>query len=185
MSTQGMNAPTSDGYRSDWATPQPLVDSVAHMLGCEWFDMDVCALDATKKAPSYYGPDHIEPVSRDALKRPWYGVCWCNPPFPSPVASQFVRKALEEADENVMTAILLPVTKLEQPFAIELLQHRHLAAMIYIEGRIAFEADGKPVGGNRCGSMIWIIQRRPVPAAPAIGVIKRFDGCYVPRWIRG
>lgn len=68
-----MNTDVMFSSKSDlWETPQDLFDK----LDAEFhFNLDVCALPENAKCAAYYTPE------MDGLSQPWYGRCWCNPPY--------------------------------------------------------------------------------------------------------
>lgn len=84
--------------KTEWETPQALFYELYMEFG---FTLDVCATKYNAKLPEYYSPE------MDALKRPWPGVCWCNPPYGRDVG-QWVQKASEEAQKGATVVMLLP-----------------------------------------------------------------------------
>lgn len=81
-----------------WATPQHFYD----LLDMEFhFSLDVCALPENAKCRAYYTPEI------DGLSQPWYGRCWCNPPYGRQVG-RWVKKAAESAAEGATVVMLLP-----------------------------------------------------------------------------
>ena len=81
-----------------WATPQYFFD----ILDKEFhFNLDVCAIPENSKCQAYYTPE------MDGLSQPWYGRCWCNPPYGRQVGL-WVAKAAESADSGATVVMLLP-----------------------------------------------------------------------------
>jgi phage N-6-adenine-methyltransferase len=71
--------------KQDWETPE----SVFAPLNAEFgFTLDVCATAENAKCSRYFT------ATNDALKQPWEGVCWMNPPFGT--QGTWVRKAYTE-----------------------------------------------------------------------------------------
>jgi phage N-6-adenine-methyltransferase len=55
-----------------WETPQFVFDMLNKEFG---FTLDVCAINENSKCILYYSPES------NSLSRPWFGVCWMNPPY--------------------------------------------------------------------------------------------------------
>ena len=94
-----MNTDVMFSSKSDlWETPQDLFDK----LDAEFhFNLDVCALPENAKCAAYYTPE------MDGLSQPWYGRCWCNPPYGRQVC-RWVEKAIRSALEGATVVMLLP-----------------------------------------------------------------------------
>lgn len=81
-----------------WATPQDFFNK----LDAEFhFNLDVCALPENAKCAAFYTPE------MDGLSQPWYGRCWCNPPYGRQVG-RWVAKAAQSAAEGATVVMLLP-----------------------------------------------------------------------------
>lgn len=81
-----------------WETPQDFFD----LLDAEFhFNLDVCALPENTKCAAYYTPE------MDGLHQPWYGRCWCNPPYGRSV-NKWVRKGYLSSKEGALVVMLLP-----------------------------------------------------------------------------
>jgi phage N-6-adenine-methyltransferase len=79
----------------DWATPQAFFD--------EWnsyfdFDLDACADDHNAKCANYYTKED------DALKQPWSGRVWMNPPYGREI-EQWMHKAYNCGAEVVVCLV--------------------------------------------------------------------------------
>ncbi|MDL2267961.1 phage N-6-adenine-methyltransferase [Desulfovibrio sp. OttesenSCG-928-G15] len=61
--------------KMDWETPPELFARCNEKWGP--FDLDVCALPHNAKCDAFYDPTY------DGLRSPWFGTCWCNPPYKS------------------------------------------------------------------------------------------------------
>lgn len=94
-----MNTDVMFSSKTDmWATPQSFFDE----LDSEFhFNLDVCATPANTKCAAYYTKEI------DGLKQPWYGVCWCNPPYGRTIG-EWVKKAVESANNGAIVVMLLP-----------------------------------------------------------------------------
>ena len=167
--------PTAEGYRGDWATPQGLVDAVAAMCAIP-FRLDVCATKETAKAPAYFGPDHDDPMMRDALAIEWpcTGI-WCNPPFERKVAKQFAARCAAVASNHGFCALLLPTSNSDQLWHAQMMMEPCVIGLIDVVGRVAFEIDGVGVRGNSAGTQIVLMAKGSIRRGMAYGVIWR-DG---------
>lgn len=94
-----MNADVMFSSKTDlWETPKDFFDK----LDAEFrFNLDVCALPENAKCAAFYSPDV------DGLSQPWYGNCWCNPPYGRQVG-RWVAKAAQSAAEGATVVMLLP-----------------------------------------------------------------------------
>jgi len=73
--------------RQDWPTPWELFRHWDDLQGP--FELDVCAFPHNSKCSTFYTPE------QDGLSMPWFGVCWCNPPY-GKVLNQWIKKAVDE-----------------------------------------------------------------------------------------
>ncbi len=94
-----MNADVMFSSKTDlWETPKDFFDK----LDAEFqFNLDVCALPENAKCAPFYTPE------MDGLSQPWYGNCWCNPPYGRQVG-RWVAKAAQSAAEGATVVMLLP-----------------------------------------------------------------------------
>ena len=74
------------GTGSDlWATPWAIVREACGRMGWPMPTLDIAAVEATKKAPRWLGPDHPFESLRDGLTAHMTqgnrNVAWCNPPW--------------------------------------------------------------------------------------------------------
>lgn len=81
-----------------WETPQELFDSLDSVFH---FDLDVCAVPENAKCENFFSPD------QDGLAMPWYGTCWCNPPY-GRLVGRWVKKAFDSYLEGCSVVMLLP-----------------------------------------------------------------------------
>lgn len=81
-----------------WETPQWLYDRLDNEFH---FNLDVCATPENAKCSAYYTPE------MDGLSQPWYGCCWCNPPYGRELY-KWVSKARNTANSGNIVVMLLP-----------------------------------------------------------------------------
>lgn len=108
-----LNTTLMFGKASDeWSTPQDFFDDLDAKYG---FGIDAAARLGNTKLDCFFGPDHPNPLCRDALVPSWYEVarangvdpiCWLNPPYSK--CRAFVAKAREAALEGCVVVMLLP-----------------------------------------------------------------------------
>ena len=125
-----------------WETPQKFFDG----LDAEFhFDLDVCAIPENAKCSAYYTPE------MDGLTQPWYGRCWCNPPYGREIG-KWVKKAAQSAEEGSLIVMLLPART----------DTRWFHEYIYGKAEIRFVCGRLKFGGGNCNapfpSMICIFR---------------------------
>lgn len=81
-----------------WETPQSFFDKLNEEFH---FNLDVCAIPENTKCYAYYTPE------MDGLSQPWYGRCWCNPPYGRDIG-RWVEKADMSAKRGALVVMLLP-----------------------------------------------------------------------------
>lgn len=94
---------------STWTTPQDFFDKLNDEFH---FTLDAAALKSSAKVDNYFGPDHIDPSRRDALKCDWRTAAddwwiWLNPPYGREI-KDFMRKADAEAQTGAKIVALVP-----------------------------------------------------------------------------
>lgn len=114
-----------------WETPQDFFDQ----LNLEFhFTLDVCALPENSKCCNYYTP------AMDGLTMPWFGVCWCNPPYGRKIG-QWVRRAFYSSLCGSTVVMLLPARTDTRWF------HDYIygkAEIRFIKGRLKFGVSAQP-----------------------------------------
>lgn len=108
-----------------WETPQDFFGELDEEFR---FDLDVCALPENAKCAAYYTPE------MDGLSQPWYGRCWCNPPYGRQIGA-WVAKAAASAMDGAIVVMLLPARTDTRWF------HRyiyHRAEIRFVPGRLKF-----------------------------------------------
>ncbi len=97
--------------KDDWATPPGTVAYALRCLDLDAFDLDAAALDGTRKAAEYLGPDHVAPGRRDALGVAWASLgasIWLNPPYSRAGGGllRWLGKCVEASDQGATVAAL-------------------------------------------------------------------------------
>ena len=101
LGVQGDNMNTKLLFSSNsdmWETPQWLFDKLNSEFN---FDLDVCAVPENAKCAAYYTP------IMDGLNQPWYGRCWCNPPYGRNI-DKWIKKAYKSYCDGALVVMLLP-----------------------------------------------------------------------------
>ena len=122
-----MNTDVMFSSKTDlWETPQVLFDQLNNEFH---FNLDVCALPENAKCAAYYTPE------MNGLVQPWYGNCWCNPPYGRKIG-EWVKRAHNHARERTKTVILLPARTDTQWFHDYILNPKR--EIRFIRGRLKF-----------------------------------------------
>lgn len=109
----------------EWSTPPEFFKA----LDAEFhFNVDVCATGENAKCTAYYTPE------MDGLSKPWYGRCWCNPPYGKGVG-RWVEKAAQSAREGGLVVMLLPARTDTKWFHDYILGQ---AEIRFVRGRLKF-----------------------------------------------
>lgn len=109
---------------AEWATPEALfqeLDDVFH------FDLDACASPANAKCAHYFTKDD------DALRQPWRGTVWMNPPYGREIGA-FMRKAHEESMRGATVVCLVPA-RTDTAWWHRYARRGHI---IFLRGRLKF-----------------------------------------------
>jgi phage N-6-adenine-methyltransferase len=108
----------------DWGTPDPMVKALRAQFP---FVLDVAASDENKKAPNYYGLDHVWSDWRDGLARDWHADAWesvtdyaggplwafMNPPYSREQGIRiepWIAKAYEESLKGLGVVAVIPAS---------------------------------------------------------------------------
>ena len=88
--------------RNDWETP----DELFNEMNAEFcFTVDLAASAENAKCKRYFTADD------NALRQPWKGVCWLNPPYGEARDNRlavWVKKAWEESQRGATVVMLIP-----------------------------------------------------------------------------
>ena len=102
-----LNTAVMFGRASDeWRTPLEFYMALHVEFG---FDVDVAATAENTQMIRYFGPDHHNPLLRDALAfewRPYAQTAWMNPPYSR--VREFIAKAALEAAMGCTVVCLVP-----------------------------------------------------------------------------
>ena len=82
---------TSVGKRNEWQTPEHWLDRVRKVL--KTIDLDPAT---TRKANESVQAEFIYTKEDDGLTRPWFGNCFCNPPYGAGLIRPFCEKMVAE-----------------------------------------------------------------------------------------
>lgn len=122
--------------RDDWETPQDFFDKLNTQYH---FTLDPCSSNTNAKCSKHY-------TERDnGLEQDWGGeVVFCNPPYSRKGGQDlWVKKCYEESlKPNTTVVALLPARTDTKRFHQYILNK---AEIIWIEGRLVFEINGKPI----------------------------------------
>jgi phage N-6-adenine-methyltransferase len=130
-----------------YETPWPIVQAIERESGVP-FDLDVAALPHNAKAPAYLPPPF-------GLRLPWFGRCWCNPPYEDQEA--WIARAHWWAGQTGATTALLVLASTSALYWRRLVWER--AAVDFYEGRVAFidPSTGKPRPGfSLASALVWV-----------------------------
>lgn len=108
-----------------WETPKDFFKKLDQEFH---FNLDVCAVSENAKCAAYYTPE------QDGLFQPWYGRCWCNPPYGREII-KWVKKASDSAKDGATVVMLLPARTDTKWF------HEYIlgkAEIRFVRGRLKF-----------------------------------------------
>lgn len=114
------------------ATPNWFIHRLEVTLG-RAFELDVCALRRTSKAPRYYSP------AKDGLTQHWLGLWWCNPPYAD--IMPWVERGLEQSERWRSTGWFLLPSRTDTAWFHRLrrAEREDQAQIGFLEYRIPFE----------------------------------------------
>lgn len=94
-----MNGKALHGHadRNQWTTPRELFD----LLNAEFH--------FTHDAASWPGNELAPAIGANALREPWSGTVFVNPPYAGRELAMWIRKAWEEAQRGATVVVLVPV----------------------------------------------------------------------------
>lgn len=122
----GWKVSTSQSKRSDWGTPP----AIYHALDKEFdFTVDVAASPENAKHVKYVTLDV------DALRMPWYGRVFCNPPYGRKLADWVKKARLECLERETIVVMLLPARTGNRWFHDYVLP---FAEIRFIQGRLSY-----------------------------------------------
>jgi len=124
--------PPAAARSDEWYTDPELLGRVRVVLGRIHLDPASCPrAQRVVQAVRWYGRGD------GALRRPWSGQTWLNPPFSLPLLAQFVRHLLAEYEARRVPAAMLivPGDRTNQPWCQELIG---AASVCWPKRRVAF-----------------------------------------------
>ena len=110
----------------EWATPLDFFQALDREFG---FDLDVCATPSNAKCKRYYTRHE------DGLVQPWFGTCWCNPPYGREI-SLWVEKAMRSAKEGRATVVCLVPARTDTKWWHDYVSQA--AEVRFVKGRLKF-----------------------------------------------
>lgn len=131
--------------KEEWETPQELFDRLNNEFH---FDLDVCAISENSKCKKYYTP------SDDALRQPWIGCVWCNPPYGRKIGS-WIKKAHEEHEKHGSTIVMLLPARTDTKWFHEYIYNKQ--EIRFIKGRLKF---GNSKNSAPFPSMIVVFEKK-------------------------
>ena len=142
-----MNPGMYSSARSEWGTPQALVDT---LYGQFPFTLDVCATTENAKCHRYVTPEE------DGLTADWramagIGWCWMNPPYGRDIA-KWVEKAARERERGAAIVALLPARTDTRWWQAHV---NGCAELWFIRGRIKFDGAKDPAPFPSMLAVYW------------------------------
>ena len=127
-------------HKSDcWETPPELFSVYDREFH---FDCDVAADHENTKVK-----DNWIAEGSDALKCPWGGRNWCNPPYSKVL--DFTKKATEEAQKGNLTVMLIPA-RTDTRFFHDYIYNKPNVEVRFLKGRVKFiNPNGKLLRGTK------------------------------------
>ncbi len=119
------------GAGGEWATPWKFFNQQAEKYGP--FDLDVCADNHNAKCWDFISPE------QDALRQPWRGVCWMNPPYGRDLG-KWILKAWRETSlpGHARRVVCLLPARTDARWWHDYVQ-KYAAKIEFIRGRLKFE----------------------------------------------
>jgi phage N-6-adenine-methyltransferase len=133
---------------NNWATPQDLVDLIAHEL--DWkFTLDPCATPETAKCDEFCTPED------DGLSQSWKGhTVFCNPPYGRELPPWII-KGSEEFDEETKLCFLVTPRTDTTWWHESVPSASHLW---FLQGRVPFEDAENPRNSPNAPSCLVLFQ---------------------------
>lgn len=127
--------------KDNWETPSDFYNKLNEEFG---FDLDPCCNEKNKKCKNYFTSE------QDGLKQDWGGyTVFCNPPYSkSGKQDEWVKKCYEESKKDGTTVVALLPARTDTKRFHKYIWNGNCSEIRFIEGRLFFELDGKPVVGK-------------------------------------
>lgn len=170
MQANGKPHVSNNSGNNEWYTPPSIVDLARSVMGVIDFDpasSDVANL--TVKASEYVTED------MDGLKAQWHGRVWLNPPYSSPLISQFCEATVAAyTDGKIQEACVLTNNATETRWLQDLFSVA--SAVCFLKGRIKFlDKDGVASNAPLQGQCITYIGKN---AGRFIDVFSEVGRCF-------
>ena len=134
----------------NWRTPGELF----FWLNAEFhFDIDAAA----SKENALVEDSYIT-AEEDALKTPWLGTCFCNPPYS--LIGSFVQRAYEQSQEHHTTNVVLIPAYTDPKYWSDYVMRAH--EIRFLKGRLSFiDEDGMKKTSARFPSVVVVFKHIP------------------------
>lgn len=116
-----------------WETPQDFFDAMNDEFH---FNLDVCAIPENAKCGRFYTPED------DALKQPWNGRAWCNPPYGRDIG-KWCEKAQNEIKTNAEIIVMLIHARTDTKWFHKWLYQKPNVELRFVKGRLKFGGGGE------------------------------------------
>ena len=142
-----MSSASGINVNNDWYTPEFWLKPVWDIFGK--IDLDPAS---SIKANETVNASNIFTIGQNGLKQDWYGKVFLNPPFSSPMLSNFLKKAVKEYESGrVEEMIILTNSGTDTKWSKIITDKSTVAFTI---GRISFvRPNGSSVGSTSRGQM--------------------------------
>lgn len=143
---------SSERDSDQWETPKAVVDWVRYQSGWPAFDFDAAANELNRKASRWAG--RCSPDTTDGLLGEWVGsTVWLNPPYSN--QGLWLARAAREGQKRRVAALVMPSfdARYWRPTVWEAATEVWL-----LEGRIAFERNGRAFPGGSVRSCVILYQ---------------------------
>jgi site-specific DNA-methyltransferase (adenine-specific) len=114
-----------------WGTPRAFFDPQSARYGP--FDLDVCATGINARCRDFISPE------QDALRQPWHGVCWMNPPYSRDIG-KWILKAWRETEMpgHAKRVVCLLPARTDTRWWHDYVQ-KYASRIEFVRGRLKFE----------------------------------------------
>jgi ParB family chromosome partitioning protein len=138
-------------YDSDeWYTPQQYTDAARAVMGA--IDLDPASCVAANEV---VGAARFFDKTTNGLALPWSGRVWLNPPYSSPLAQEFIKKAIDEYTLGDMTQAVILVNNATETVWFQSLLTRF--PVCFPASRVQFWREGHAPAGARQGQAVFYI----------------------------
>ena len=119
--------------REDWTTPRWLFDQLAAEFH---FTLDAAASASNALCAAYYTP------AQDALRQPWAGAVWCNPPYGRAVGRWVAKGFTEAMSGSAAVVVMLVAARTDTRWWHDCALHGR--EIRFIPGRLRFGGHSHP-----------------------------------------